>query len=138
MDTKTGECGAIKANGERCIARAIDGAEWCYNHHPDYADERKRNAKRGGKTGGRGRAYPATRELTRLAERLERTADQVISGNMDKGRAVIVGQLLNGARAAWVASVKVKEGERLEEEIEELKRIVYGAERFGPFGEDDY
>jgi hypothetical protein len=136
VDTKTGICGAIKANGERCTARAIDGAEWCYNHHPDCANERKRNASKGGKSGGRERAYPATRELTRLAERLERTADQVISEDMDRSKAVIVGQLLNGARAAWVASVKVKEAERLEEELEELKRIVYG-ERY-PYSEGDY
>jgi hypothetical protein len=126
MDTKTGECGFVMRNGETCTRRAIEGLSGCYSHAPELADVRRENASKGGKAGGRGRAYPATYELTRLAERLERTADQVISGNIDKGKAVIVGQLLNASARAWSASARVKETERLEEEIEILRRMVYG------------
>ena len=48
-------CTAIKPNGERCKGRAIQGSEWCWNHDPAHADERRRHGSRGGKRGGRGR-----------------------------------------------------------------------------------
>jgi hypothetical protein len=40
------KCSAIKANGQRCGARAIDGSQWCWNHYPAYAEARRRNASR--------------------------------------------------------------------------------------------
>jgi hypothetical protein len=32
------KCSAIKANGQRCRGRAIDGSQWCWNHNPAYAE----------------------------------------------------------------------------------------------------
>jgi hypothetical protein len=32
------KCSAIKANGQRCGGRAIDGSQWCWNHNPAYAE----------------------------------------------------------------------------------------------------
>jgi hypothetical protein len=37
-------CAAIKPDGLRCKARAMKGSQWCFNHHPDHSDERRRNA----------------------------------------------------------------------------------------------
>ena len=60
-------CAAIKANGERCKADAMSGAEWCYSHHPDRAEQRSRNASRGGKSGGRGRSNNELGEVLRTS-----------------------------------------------------------------------
>jgi hypothetical protein len=48
-------CAAIKPDGVRCKARAMQGSQWCFNHHPAHSDERRRNASKGGRSGGRGR-----------------------------------------------------------------------------------
>lgn len=45
-------CAFIKAGGERCKARAMAHSDYCYNHEPGKAEERKRNASKGGNAGG--------------------------------------------------------------------------------------
>ena len=75
------KCSAIKANGQRCGGRAIDGSQWCWNHDPAYAEARQRNASKGGKRGGRGRP---SAELARLQERFEELAEKVL---LRRGRA---------------------------------------------------
>ena len=37
-------CGGIKRDGEPCTVSVPLGERYCYNHNPDYADERKRSA----------------------------------------------------------------------------------------------
>jgi hypothetical protein len=56
-------CAAIKPDGARCKARAMKGSQWCFNHHPDYSQERQRNASKGGRRGGRGRPGPQLHTL---------------------------------------------------------------------------
>jgi hypothetical protein len=48
-------CEALKGDGSRCQARAMEGSTWCYNHDPSKAQQRSANARRGGRAGGRGR-----------------------------------------------------------------------------------
>ena len=50
-----GFCAAIKPDGLRCKARAMQGSQWYFNHNPDHSEERRRNATKGGKHGGGGR-----------------------------------------------------------------------------------
>ena len=47
-------CAGITAAGGRCKAEAMPEAEWCWNHHPDYEQARRRRASKGGRRGGRG------------------------------------------------------------------------------------
>ena len=49
-------CEALKGDGTRCQSSAMRGSGWCWNHDPAKAEERKRNATRGGRAGGRGRS----------------------------------------------------------------------------------
>jgi hypothetical protein len=49
-------CSFVKADGSPCRGIATGGADLCYSHRPDKAEERSRNASRGGKAGGRGRS----------------------------------------------------------------------------------
>jgi hypothetical protein len=37
-------CNGTKRDGDSCTASALTGEQWCYNHHPDYAEERRRSA----------------------------------------------------------------------------------------------
>ena len=39
-------CSGTTRKGEPCTASALVGERFCYNHHPDYAEERKQSASR--------------------------------------------------------------------------------------------
>jgi hypothetical protein len=122
-------CSGIRADGGRCRAQAITGSEWCFNHHPDYEEARRRRASKGGKRGGRGRPSPATGELVRLQERFEELAGKVLSGEVERGDGAVVAQLLNGARACVLGLLKAREQEELYERVEELERRLSANQR---------
>jgi hypothetical protein len=107
------KCAAITQAGAACKGIPIDASSYCYAHHPDYTDERRRYGSKGGKRGGRGRP---SAELSRLQERLEDLADKVLAGEVERGVGAVVGQLLNGARAC------VRDGSR-------RSKKPYGGER---------
>ena len=112
-------CAAIKPDGERCKAEAMPDAEWCYSHHPDYAEEHWRRASRGGKTGGRGR--PAT-ELKDVKALLEDLTERVLAGDLETGPAAVANQLVNTRLRAIEQERKNKETQELEARIEALER----------------
>jgi hypothetical protein len=116
-------CGAIKPNGERCKGRAIEGSEWCWNHNPDHADERRRHGAKGGKRGGRGRPQA---ELSDIKQRLSDLADDVLEEKVDKGVGAVVSQILNVYLRA--ISVELKAREQLEL-IERLEALEEGLEQ---------
>jgi hypothetical protein len=78
-------CAGITAAGDRCKAEAMPEAEWCWNHHPDYEQARRRQAW------GRGRPQA---ELSDIKRRLSDLADDVLEGRQDKGVATVVSQVL--------------------------------------------
>jgi len=104
----------------------MKGAQWCFNHHPDYAQERQRNASKGGKRGGRGR--PSS-ELARLQERFEELAEQVLSGEVERGVGAVAAQLLNGARACVATRLKAIEQEELIVRLEHLEGVLEANKR---------
>jgi hypothetical protein len=128
-----GTCSAIKQNGERCGGSAIDGSQWCWNHDPAHAEARRRNASKGGRRAGRGRPSPASSELARLQGRFEGLVDKVLSGEVERGDAAVVAQLLNGARACVVGLLKAREQEELEIRLEELEALIQ-ARKDRPWG----
>ena len=125
-------CAAIKPNGERCKVEAIPAEEWCWSHHPDYEEARRRRASKGGRRGGRGR--PSV-ELARLQARFEGLAEKVLVGEVERGVGAVVGQLLNGARAcvrdALAARAQEELVARLEALEEALERNNSGGRRWG-------
>jgi hypothetical protein len=125
-------CSGIRADGGRCGAQAIRGAEYCVNHHPDYEDARRRRNSKGGKRGGRGR--PSV-ELARLQARFEELAEQVLAGDVERGVGAVVGQLLNGARACVRDALTAREQEELVARLEALEgaleRSSGGGRRWG-------
>jgi hypothetical protein len=124
-------CAAIKPNGERCKGRAIEASEWCWNHAPDHAEERRRHGSRGGKRGGRGRP---SAELARLQRRFEELAEGVLTGEVERGVGAVAGQLLNGARACVRDALSAREQEELVDRLEELEKALEqrkGERRYG-------
>ena len=121
-------CAAIKPDGERCKVEAIADAEWCWSHHPDYEQARRRRASKAGKRGGRGR--PQT-ELADIKQRLSDLADDVLAGSQDKRAAAVAGQLLNTYIRAVSVELKAREQQELEERLEAVEAALASPRRGG-------
>ena len=117
-------CSGIRADGGRCRAQAISDSQWCFSHHPDYEEQRRRRASKGGKLGGRGRPSPATAELDRLRANFEELAEKVLSGEVERGVGAVAGQLLNGARACVRDGLAAREQEELVARLEALEAAL--------------
>src|ERR687890_835942 len=120
-----GRCAGITAAGSRCKSEAMPDAEWCWNHHPDYEQARRRRASKGGKRGGRGRPQHETEGIKALLDDL---TERVLSGDLATGRAAVANQLVNTRLRAIEQERKIKETEELESRIEVLERASRGRE----------
>ncbi len=117
------KCSGITRSGTACKGTPIGGSQWCYVHHPDHAEERRRHGARGGKRGGRGRP---SGELARLQGRFEELAEMVLEGSVERAAGAVAGQLLNGARACVRDGLTAREQEELVERLEELEASLQG------------
>jgi hypothetical protein len=121
-------CAFIKPGGDRCGSIAMKGYDTCYGHRPDLADERQRNASKGGKRGGRGRPQA---ELAGIKQRLSELADDVLEGRQDKGVAAVASQVLNVYLRAVSVELKVKEQAELLERLEALEEALQPGRKGG-------
>ena len=108
-------CQGIKRDGGRCTVAVAAGVNWCFNHDPARAEERRRNASRAGKSAG-------GREIRDLKRRISDVVDAVLEGSQDRGRAAVAIQGLNALRGAVELERKIKETEELEARLEDLER----------------
>jgi hypothetical protein len=118
------KCSAIKADNGRCKVEAMPGAEWCWNHHPDYEEARRRRASKGGKRGGRGRPLV---ELADVKRQLREMADDVIAGRTDRGNAAVAGQLLGTFLRAASVELKVREQDEILQRLDALEQQKGGS-----------
>jgi hypothetical protein len=102
------------------------GYDHCYGHRADLADERRRNASKGGKRGGRGRG---SSELAAIKAQLEDLVTGVLAGEMETGRAAVANQLINTRLRSIELERKVREEGELETRIEALERQTTTTER---------
>lgn len=126
-----GKCSGITQAGTACKGIPIEVSQWCYVHHPDHTEERRRHGSRGGRRGGRGR--PSV-ELARLQARFEELAEKVLSGEVERADGAVAGQLLNGARACVRDSLAAREQEELVARLELLEEAIQqrkGERRYG-------
>ena len=120
-----GFCAAIKPDGARCKARAMQGSQWCFNHHPDHSRERRRNASKGGRRGGRGRpARSGAEGLKDIKDLLKSLTDDVLCGEVERATAIAANQLLNTALRAIELERRWKEIEDLEGRLEALEGVL--------------
>jgi hypothetical protein len=126
-------CNGIRADGARCKAQAIGDSLWCFNHHPDYEEARRRRASRGGKRGGRGRG---NNELSAIKVLCEDLTEQVLAGEVLPGVAAVANQLINTRLRAIEQERKVKEQEEILPRLEALERARKQERRGGrrPWG----
>ena len=116
------KCAFIKPGGDRCGSTAMKGYDTCYGHRPDLADERKRNASKGGKAGGRGRSASELHEIKDLlADLTARILKEEGAEPLETGPAAVANQLINTRLRAIEQERKNRETEDLERRIEALE-----------------
>ena len=113
-------CVHTKPGGERCGATAMKGYATCYGHREDLAEERRRNASRGGKAGGRGRAGPG--EMKEIKGNIRSVIHGVLSGRIERGVGAVLFQGHNTLLKAVELERKVREQDELEERLRALER----------------
>jgi hypothetical protein len=96
----------------------------CYQHDPNRAEERKRNASRAA------RSKPS-RELANIKERLADLAEDVLEGRQEKGVAAVASQVLNVYLRAVSIELKAREQLEIIERLEALEASSSGASRGG-------
>jgi hypothetical protein len=116
-------CAGIRADGGRCKAEAMPEAQWCWNHHPDYEQARRRRASKGGKRGGRGRPIA---ELGSLRDENADIRRRLLDGELLPNVAAVAVQSINTDIRAVGAARKAREEEEL---IERLAALEEGLER---------
>jgi hypothetical protein len=116
------KCLYEKRDGTPCGGVAIGPQGGCYAHDPAYELDRKRDARKNGKRGGRGRPNPGTADLQRLQASFEDLADKILAGTVDRADAAVIIQSWNGARACIAASARVRELEEVERRLAALEK----------------
>ncbi len=110
-------CRATKRNGEPCTLSATDPNGYCWAHSPAHAEERKRNASRG----GRGKGNP---KLAKLDKQLEDLAADTLTGDVERGVAVAVNQIINTRARLVELERRLREQEELEERLAALEDVL--------------
>ena len=112
------KCAGITQAGTACKGIPIDGSQWCYVHHPDRTDERRRHGSKGGKRGGRGRPIA---ELGALRDENAEIRRRLLKGELLPNVAAVAVQSINTDIRAVGAAMKAREQEELVERLEGLE-----------------
>jgi|SRR5215212_10126650 len=117
-------CAAIKANGERCRLDATGKQDTCWAHSPENSEQRRKRASRGGRA-------KANRELPQIKTLLADLTEQVLSGELQTGRAAVANQLINTRLRAIEVERKIREQGEIEERIASLEDLARNRARGG-------
>jgi hypothetical protein len=113
----TRACEAKNRSGERCTAGAQEGSRWCYNHDPERARERKRNAA----ASGRARSRRPPDELERLKQEVRAVTFGALNGQLYKGVGAVALQGLNTFLRAVEVQRKLDGQRELEDQVAALR-----------------
>ena len=111
------QCDGIKRDGGRCTVVVGPGQSHCYQHDPKRAEDRRRNASKGGRSKG-------NPKLTKLDRQLEDLAADTLEGKVDRGVAAVVNQILNSRIRLVELERKLRETEELEGRLEALEDVL--------------
>jgi hypothetical protein len=114
-------CSGIKADGQRCYGTAMEGYDHCYGHREDLAEERRRNASKGGRRGGRGR--PGS-DLAGVKTDIRAVIADVLAGEVQTGPAAVALQGYNALIRAEKLELDIREQHELTERLEELEALL--------------
>jgi hypothetical protein len=115
------KCSGITRAGTACKGVPIEGSQWCFSHHPDHDQDRRRHGARGGKRGGRGR--PVT-ELAALRNENAEIRRRLLGEDLAPNVASVAVQSLNVDARLIVAALKAREQEELEARLGELEALL--------------
>jgi hypothetical protein len=107
-------CSATKRDGSPCTLPSSGPSGFCWAHDPKNAERRRRGQSRGGRN-------KPSRELTGLKAQLQDLTRDVLSGDLETGRAAVANQLINTRLRAIEVERKIKETQELEERIGALE-----------------
>lgn len=111
------QCAAIKPDGARCERIVTPEQEYCYSHDPARQAERKRNAARGGKV-------KASGEIPELKSQLRKLAADVLSGEVERGAAAVIVQIINSRARLLELERRIKAQQELEDRLEALESVL--------------
>ena len=114
-------CPAVKRDGSQCTTIVKPPQTHCYQHDPERAEVRKRNASRAGRSG--------SREIKDLKRRIFEVIDTVLGGSQDRGRAAVAIQGFNALRSVLELERKIREAEELESRLEALEEVLKGRKK---------
>jgi|SRR5215217_4848658 len=112
------KCSAITQAGTACKGTPIDDSDFCFVHHPDHVEERRRYGAKGGRRGGRGRPQV---QLTSIKQQLQHLADGVLDGSVVRADAAVCSQILNVYLRAIGLELHVKEQLEFQARLESLE-----------------
>jgi hypothetical protein len=122
------KCSGITQAGTACKGIPIDGSQWCYVHHPDRTDERRRYGSKGGKRGGRGRPIA---ELATLRDENADIRRRLLEGELLPNVAAVAVQSINTDIRAVGAAMKAREQEEILERLQALEQTQDGGQAWG-------
>jgi hypothetical protein len=125
VSAETRICAGHTRSGARCSAQPTPGARYCYNHDPDRAAERQRNASRAGKSRGPGHR---ARDLDRLLATLY---EDVLAGKVERGVGAVLTQIVSARIRLVETERRIAEVEAFEERVAELEAIVAQQKQLG-------
>lgn len=114
-------CVGTKRDGKQCTTIVKPPLTHCYQHDPEKADERRRNASKAG------RVRPS-KEIASIKVQLAEMVAAVLSGAPTAPYAV-ANQLINTRLRAVELERKIREQDELEARIEELERSTEPTEK---------
>lgn len=120
MADESRRCAGETAAGARCKSRAMRGSDYCYNHEPSKAVERREAAVRAGRSGGRGRPRARSKELAEVKQGVRSVILGIHSGELDRGSAAVMFQGFNTLLRAVEMEHEAREKEERDRRLEEL------------------
>jgi hypothetical protein len=111
------QCSGIKRDGGRCTVIVQGSSEYCYQHDPARAEDRRLAASKAGKS-------KPSRELVDIKQRLSSLAHDVLKGNVEKSTGAVVSQILNVYIRAIDVELKAVEQLQLIERLETLETNI--------------
>jgi septal ring factor EnvC (AmiA/AmiB activator) len=111
------QCDGIKRDGGRCTVVVGPGQSHCYQHDPKRAEDRRRNASKGGRSKG-------NQKLARLDKQLEDLARDTLQGDVERGVATVVNQIINTRARLIELERKIKETDELQTRLEALEDVL--------------
>jgi hypothetical protein len=111
------QCSGIKRDGGGCTVIVQGPSQYCYQHDPARAEDRRRAASKAGKS-------KPSRELVDIKQRLSSLAHDVLKGNVEKSTGAVVSQILNVYIRAIDVELKAVEQLELIQRLETLETNI--------------